>query len=320
MLKIIIDIFKDFKIKVFYFIAGIMVILYTLVKYGEVTEKTYKVLISTLHIILLHWVSVIIIVGFIIGVVKILKYSDEKSNERIKKYNKPCVIESHKNNYIDVKLIEKKETMEGKWGETLEILLKNVLDTTINELQGSIHLYIKQKRIKKIDFKIENLRASYVERVFYELISFKERNWDEFDVFIQKIKISEKIEENFFIYGKIMIRTYYMILNFEQFFDYKCIGIRTKYNLVVLKEILRKACSYIMFFSLRKRKVYFNEKHSLYLAFKDLIWRFVKFLIVIAILFLMFLPILYSGVEIFKVTVSLYYIWKDYFQQIVKVI
>ncbi len=211
------------------------------VKNWGFVEETYHAAYSLFIILMHHIISMIFLVTILVGIKLILNHSDKKSMDDINNYyEKELIIKSSNNRYLAIELKEYHKILNDKYGKTLEVIIKNTIDSTIDYIRGTVFLYNNQKkRIKSIEFETKNLRKSYNDRIFYDLLDIKERNWSEFDAYIEEYKAGYETQQNFFIEGRMVLRTHFIILNYSKFYDYKIFGIRTKYNLVWLKNKIR---------------------------------------------------------------------------------
>lgn len=309
----IIDFAKDMKNKFLYYVLIIASLFYLLTKSWKVAEETNTAIVKSLTVILHHLLSLGFIIAIIIGIKYLFKLSEKKSRERIECYNKPIVLENKDEKYINVKLIELGERFNGGYCKTLEILISNPLDTLIDYSRGVIYIRNDNKRVDKIKFETYNLKKTNFERIFYDKIDDRIRNWDRFEIFIEKFKKNDIIEENIMITSPLIIRMHCMELNLSKFYDFSILGIRTNYNLAWLKEKMKiDIIPEIKYFYSKKNKRLLN------LELKDLINRLLRFTLVSLVLFLILALIILALIDIYKMIKVIYTIWNNYFQQITK--
>ncbi|AVQ39093.1 hypothetical protein C7M56_10490 [Clostridium botulinum] len=319
MLKIIIDFIKDKNKNITYCLFFIGLICFVSVKNWGFVEETYHMAYSIFIILMNHIISMIFIVTILVGINLILKHSDKKSMEDINNYyEKELVIKSSKNRNPAIELKENREKLNNKYGKSLEVIIKNTIDSTIDYIRGTVFLYDNEKkRIKSIVFEIKNLRKSYSVRIFYDLLDIKERNWSEFDGFIEEYKIGDEIQQNFFIEGRKVLRPHFIILNYSKFYDYKILGIRTKYNLVWLKNKIRhELVPAVRFFY--SKKVWYRDRRAIYIELKDLVIRLLRFLLVVIVAILIVSLLVIILIDIQKMLISMFNICKNYFQHVAK--
>lgn len=314
----ILDYFKQKHSKIHSLIL-ILLAFYLSTKYWNFVNITYKTIIKSLKEISFHSVSLIFIITVFIGIRFLFKYSDNKTKEQNEKYDKPRDFESEKRKHIQVILTETKRDVIKDYKKTLEIVIKNISEQDIDYIKGFVSIYKDKKRIYKIDFETKCLCKYFSERILYDVIDIELRNWNYFDIFIEKVKTIDDINENFIIDGKRIIRTYSQILNYSKFYDYKLFGFRTKYNLVWLKQKFKREVFPSIKFFYAKRSYHFY-KRPFYLDLKDFLFRAFQFALVLLIVITISFLLLLTIVEIIKMISLLYYIWKDYFQQIVKIV
>ncbi|ENK1244380.1 hypothetical protein AB2063_002571 [Clostridium botulinum] len=309
----IIDFAKDMKNKFLYYVLIIASLFYLLTKSWKVAEETNTAIVKSLKVILHHLLSLGFIMVIIIGIKYLFKLSEKKSRERIECYNKPIVLENKDEKYINVKLIELGERFNGEYCKTLEILISNPSDTLIDYSRGVIYIRNDNKRVDKIKFETYNLKKTNFERIFYDKIDGRIRNWDRFEIFIEKFKKNDIVEENIMITSPLIIRMHGMELNLSKFYDFSILGIRTNYNLAWLKEKMKiDIIPEIKYFYSKKNKQLLN------LELKDLINRLLRFTLVSLVLFLILALIILALIDIYKMIKVIYTIWNNYFQQITK--
>ncbi|AUN04857.1 hypothetical protein [Clostridium botulinum] len=309
----IIDFAKDMKNKFLYYVLIIASLFYLLTKSWKVAEETNTAIVKSLKVILHHLLSLGFIMAIIIGIKYLFKLSEKKSRERIECYNKPIVLENKDEKYINVKLIELGERFNGEYCKTLEILISNLSDTLIDYSRGVIYIRNDNKRVDKIKFETYNLKKTNFERIFYDKIDGRIRNWDRFEIFIEKFKKNDIVEENIMITSPLIIRMHGMELNLSKFYDFSILGIRTNYNLAWLKEKMKiDIIPEIKYFYSKKNKQLLN------LELKDLINRLLRFTLVSLVLFLILALIILTLIDIYKMIKVIYIIWNNYFQQITK--
>lgn len=233
------------------FLVGLIFIIYfrlNLNKLLNLNNWTQIVIImKEISIIMVnHLLIIVFAIASFITIKKWFKYSDIKSREKIDFINKPT-INIIKSKYIYIEIIEKLGEINGRV-KVLEINIKNKFSDRLCYLEGKIFLYRNQKRIKVIKFNVEHLDHGYKESIFYNPLKGNEIYWNEADVFIDKIEFQNEFEENIFIKGVQFFRTYTEILNYDKYYDYKLFGIRTKYNLVYLKERIRELKSRLKYY------------------------------------------------------------------------
>lgn len=313
----IIDFAKDMKNKVLYYILIIASTFYLLTKSWKGVEETYTSIIKSLKTILYHSLSVGFIIAIFIGVKYLLKLSDKKSRERIEWYNKPIVLETEDKQYVNAKLKERDERFNGEYCKTLDILISNPSDTLIGYLKGVLFICNDKTRIAKVKFETYNLRKSNSERIFYDKVNDQIRNWDSFEIFIEKIKRDDIIEENMMIKSSLILRTYYKELNLSRFYDFSILGIRTNYNLVWLKEKMKlDIIPAIKFFY--SKKTYYRERRPLHLELKDLIKRLLRFSLVVLVFFLILALGILALIDMCEMLQVIYKVWNNYFNHIAK--
>jgi hypothetical protein len=321
VLKLIIDFIKDKNKSIAYCIFFIAIICFFSVKNWGVVEETYHTTYILLTNLLHHIISVIFILTILVGTKFILNYSNKKSLEDINDYyEQEIILESEYNKYISIELKENIETLNERYGKKLEVIIKNTSNLTIDYIKGNVFLYDSRKnRIKSVEFETKNLRKSYSDRIFCDLLDGKERIWSEFDSHIIELKAGDEVQQNFFIEGRRVIRTYSIILNYSKFYDYKILGIRTKYNLVWLKnKIKRELIPAVKFFC--SKKVLYMDKHHLYTELNDLIIRLIRCLLVLLTAVLIVALMIAILIDIQKMFVSMFGIFKDYFQHVAKLV
>lgn len=319
MLKYIIDFIKEKNKSIAYWVIFGVIVCYMMVKEWRFVEETYHTVYSLFVILIQHIPSLSFIVMIFIGVKFSLNYSDKKSMEHVNDYyKKGFVVKSMNNRYLGIELRENHEYIDGQYGRTLQVVIKNITDLTIDYIRGTVFLYNSSKeRIKSIEFETKNLRKSYSDNIFYNLLDSKKMIWSEFDVYIEEYKAGDDIKRDFYIEGRTIIRMFSIALNYFQFYDYKIFGIRTKYNLVWLKNLVKhKLIPAIRFFY--SQKVFYNYKRPVYLELIALVVRLMQFLLV-AFVFIVILSIIFIALlDIGKIFISAFDILKIYFQHIVK--
>lgn len=315
----IIDFAKDMKSKAWYYGLIIVSTFYLVTKSWKVVEETYIAIVQSTKMILYHSLSIGFIIAMYIGVMYIFKLSERKSQEKIDWYNKPIELEKNAEKYIYTKLREVERRFNGEYCKTLEILISNPSDIVVNYLRGVVYLCRDNTRIYKINVETYELKKTNFERIFYERIDDKMKNWDSFEVFIEEIRRDDSIEKNIMIRSSLIIRTHYIEWNLSRFYDFTICGIKTKYNLAWLKEKVKiSIIPAIKFFY--SRRTYYIEKQPLYLELKDLSKRLLRFTLVIIIFLLILALGILALVDICELIRDIYIIWQEYFQQITKLL
>ncbi|MBV4429548.1 hypothetical protein [Clostridium tyrobutyricum] len=317
MLELIIDFIKDKNKGLTYCILMVALTLYISSKYWKFVQQTYRTIYKILIIFMHHIISIVFIIVILIGIKIIFNLSDKKSKENIDNYyKKPLILDLQYNRYFRIELIERYERLNEKYGDTLKVIIKNIMNSDIDHIKGSIFLYDENKvRVKNIKLETKNLQDSYSDLVFYNLIDMSSRNWKEFDVYIDEFRIGDVIQENFNIQGKKAIRTQFLTLNYLKFYDYKIFGINTKYNLVWIKEKIKyEFLPSISFFY--SKKEYYRDRCPLYIELKDLLKRLIRFLVVIFVTILIVSLIIIALIDVEKMFISIFQILKTYFQKI----
>jgi hypothetical protein len=100
-----------------------------------------------------------------------------------------------------------------------------------------------------------------------------------------------------------------MILNLHRFYDFRFLGVRTKYNMVWLKDKIKcKIFPSVKFF------------YSKTIELKDGLIRFARFSLIILGVLLVLSLVIFTVTDIVKMFISICTIWKSYFQQISRLI
>lgn len=310
MLDKIMDEIKTRNEKLYIFILMIMLIL-LIAKFWDRVILINEILFKSMAIVLNHIVSSIFVIILIVFKIYIFKLSDEKSQEKIDAYNNSLIEESKNNGYFSVKLIERYEKLNKDYGNTLQIIINNNSDERIEYLKGYISLYKNFIKISQVNFEINHIDRNYGEKVYYDFIDHNKLFWDGFDIYVSKIKIRDKVEEGLFYKGTRFTRTHYLILNLNRFYDYKICGIRTKYNLIWLKENFRRNVLYrIRYFC--SHNIIYLKKIPLIEYLKRSIFRLIRISLVITSVFTIFIGILLALLDVGDFCIDLFNLWKNY--------
>ncbi|WP_460292812.1 hypothetical protein [Clostridium tertium] len=236
---------KNKNVLLWSFLLILFLIIYIVLN-KDITIKVVNISKELAIIILNHILSIALLVIIFTITKKCFKYSDMKSQEDIDFIYKPrpYYIE-HK--YIKIELVDRKEGDRGISRNFLEINIKNNYSEIIKKVKGRIFIYKNRKRVRTINFDVEYLQEGYSEIVFFDFLNIRDINWDEVDLFIEKIELENNYYENLFIKGLNLIRTYTEILNYNKYYDNRILGIRTRYNLIFLKNKIKDIINMIKF-------------------------------------------------------------------------
>lgn len=314
-------IIDEIKTKSTYIYITILLVFvyYLVVKFWGLVALTGETMYQSIIALVPHLGSILMAVILLATIMYFLKLSDKKSKERIDEYDKPLKVESEGKGYISAKLIERYGKLNNTEGEILEVIIKNESDKDIDYIKGYVVLYKQFTRISKIPFEFDNLREVYSERIFYNFVDHKKLFWDGFDIYVSEIQFNEKTERNFAIRGNHFVRTHYFVLNLNKFYDFKILGIRTRYNLVWLKEKIKKEILVRVRHFCSKRVIYFHRR-LFFLELRDRILRYLRVILVVLVLLIILLAIVLLLIDIIKALGILFVIWKEYFRQIVNLI
>ena len=263
-----------------YFIVFIIIFVVYLNSNKEMVTNVFSTGAELFKIVVSHILSILIIFISIFGVRKCFKYSDIRSQENIDFLHKP-IPKYITGSYVKIMIIEKNEEFNFERKKLLEISIKNKNNETINYIKGKVFIYDNHKRVMVVNFEVEHLRPSYSEIVFNDVISRQALYWNEANLLIDEIKIGDYCNKNIFVDGFHFFRTYTEILNYDTYYDYKFWGLKTKYNLVFLKEKMREFKRMIRFFWKRNT---FSFTRRLKLGKKKIIMRIIIVFSIIGII------------------------------------
>jgi hypothetical protein len=279
MISVIVNYIKE-KSKLLYTIAVIGVIYYFIYSQWSEFKSNWYSLIPIIKIISIHISSVLLILTFICATIFLFKISNRKSNEKMKDYLKSQKIEVETDKFfrpIGAAVIEEYDFLEGIETKTIKIKVINTEENLIEFIDGFISFYYEKERVKVVPVKIKQLYKGYSERVYYNKVDKDTINWNHFDFYITEMKINDEIYTNVRLRSPSVYKTYYFYLNMDKFIDKKLFGIRTKYNLVWLKEKFRTGFRLVRFFCSPKKyhikngRVYTNTWRKIYSLLKNLV-------------------------------------------------
>ncbi|EOO12430.1 hypothetical protein [Bacillus cereus] len=279
MISVIVNHIKE-KSKLLYTIAVIGVIFYFIYSQWSEFKSNWYSLTPIIKIILIHMPSVLLILTFVCATISLFKISNRKSNEKMKDYLKSQKIEVETDKFfrpIGAAVIKEYDFLEGIETETIKIKVINKEENFIEFIDGFISFYYEKERVKVVPVKIKQLYKGYSERVYYNKIDKDTINWDYFDFYITEMKIDDEIYTNVRLRSPSVYKTYYFYLNMDKFIDKKIFGIRTKYNLVWLKEKFRTGFRIVQFFCSPKKyqikngRVYTDTWRKVYSLLKNLV-------------------------------------------------
>lgn len=208
-------------------------------------------LISIVHIAIDHYISLIFITTILVVMQHAFKYSDIKSNIEIDSYYQPIEVKSNCNYGVSAYLKESFGLVDGNYKRLLQVTISNESNADIKEIKGFFYLYHRyltrddncftDKRLMKVAFHIDNLYHHCREVIVAQPVEWKIASWNCFDVYVSSIVSgSGEFIRPFRLYSNQINRTYALALNFKKYYDYKLLGIRTKYNLAWLKRYVQE--------------------------------------------------------------------------------
>ncbi len=297
--------------------TGILIIAgcFLIAKFGDKVILIKEALFQSIILFLPHMGSIIFVVVLLVIKKYLFKLSDKKSQEKIDQYNKPLIAESKDNKYFSVKLIEKYEKLDKEYGNTLQIIIKNKSVNRIEYLKGYISLYKNLIKISQVDFEINHMDKYSGEKVYYDFIDHNKLFWDGFDIYVSKIKSKDKVEEDLFYEGNHFIRTHYFLLNIDSFYDYKICGIRSKYNLIWLKEKFRRIIVARIRHSCSRHIIHFRRIPFIQ-SLKEGFFRLIRISLVIIGTLIVLIGIFLVLFDLGNMFIDLFHLWKEYFIKI----
>lgn len=206
--------------------------------------------------------SIIILITLLVITViqKVLRYSHDKSQEVIDEYlsrqGEPLTIDRPE---LTFEVLDSRNLLN----------IRVIANEDIHFAEGYFYLLIKKERIRKIHFKLHELKVGVSERLYninFNSSVIEEFNFDQFEFFIENIVTSKGTRSAIIQTSNRIVRTHFLALNIEQFYDTKILGLKTKFNVIWLKKIIRENIFYRILYVCRK-KVYkrnetFLEKYS----------------------------------------------------------
>ncbi|WP_036217419.1 hypothetical protein [Lysinibacillus sphaericus] len=256
--------------------------------YKFVKLDSFKMIID---IIMSNWLYILYAVIFTLAYIFVLVYSDKKSQEKIDEYNSQG--ESHIVNVDN--LISGHIEISQKYyvGKELLINLKNISGEKILKMNGFISLYIGKVRVKKLQFNINMLKVGYSECIYQSVNEIELLRFEDFDIYIDEMVIENRVIKEIHKMGPRFARIPF-VLNYDKYYDQKLFGIKTRFNLVWIKEKTRQIYRYVRF-KYSKKKYGKQNQSELIISF---IGRSCLFIIVYTTLFLVFLITVFVMIKI----------------------
>lgn len=252
----------------------------------------YKIM----DIIASNWLYLLYIIILAIVFINILRYSHKKSRPREEEfYNEDVHYKVEVVNFVGGNI----KISRSSTGYKLQIYIQNISNEDILNVDGFLSITANKVRIKKIPFEVSILKPGYSESIYQSVNEFELFKFDMCDMYINEIKTKNITKKEIYNIGPKRFNIFYKILNMERFIDYKLFGIRTRYNLVWLKDKSRVAFGYIRWFY--KRKVYvFGKgirKHSLFHEVCSFIKRSIIFMCIYTIILIIFCVTLFAVIK-----------------------
>ncbi|MCL1696543.1 hypothetical protein [Lysinibacillus sp. BPa_S21] len=261
--------------------------------YKFVKLESFQMIIE---IIMSNWLYILYAVVFTLANIFVLLYSDKKSQEKIDEYNSQE--ESHIVNVDNLISGHIKISQKYYVGRELLIKLNNISNEKILKMNGFISLYKGQVRVKKLQFDINMLKAGYSECIYQSVNEVEILRFEDFDIYINEMVTENESISEIHKMGPRFARIPF-VLNYDKYYDKKLFGIKTRFNLVWIKEKTRKVYLYIRF--KYSKKNYGKQKQSEIII--SFIGRGCLFIVVYTTLFLVFL------ITVFVMIKILYMFW-----------
>lgn len=249
--------------------------------------KKFSSLDKILNLILLNWYNLLYVVILAFIFIYLLKTSHKKSEDFLNDYyNKEEILDVAVNKLLTGTI---KISRNLRFDDEIIVSVKNISDERISYINGFISIYKNKIRIKKLPINIKMLDIGYSEVIYQSVDDFKLFNFDEFDIYIEEVKTKSETLREIYEPGPLFVRTYSLILNREKYIDYRLFGIKTKYNLVWIKQKFEEVMSRIKF--LYKKKRYGNQ--NLLRELSSLIGRSILFIFIYSIILVMILATIF---------------------------
>lgn len=298
------------KNKIYLTITLVVLFIFSLFKFIFSLEKDQKVIFLDIwKIILENWFNLVFIVIIVGTFIYLLKYSHRISQEKLAEYdNKPCDFTVDILNQLRGKIYIKYVDNEVK------ISLENISNIVILKANGFMSLYKGKVRIKKIPFDLTYLEPGYSEIIYKSAKEIEFLNFNDFDIYIDKVETQNSIHRNRNQRTPTFFRTYDKILNIDSYIDTRLFGMNVRYNLVYLKEKSKLVLNLIRF--LYKKKTF--GKQNIFKRIGSFIGRSLIFIIIYGVLFFMILVTLYSFYKSIIMVVELLPLLYDVFKSVYK--
>ncbi|PAD75342.1 hypothetical protein, partial [Paenibacillus campinasensis] len=284
-MKDLLELLKNINKRIYLLSLAFVVVINLGVLKGFDTQKE-RLLTSGMKVLYSSW-SLLLIIIVLVSILKLLRVSDRKSRERIKEHLYSPFDYETEGDFVNVSVHRyyKDEIKKGIL-EIIEVKLNNISNEDIELIRGFVYFYKDKTRIKTINIELYNLRGGFSERILQSDNNDKSHllDWDSFELFVSELTTKQNQIQNTYFRSKLYIKTHYYILNYEQFVDYKFLGIRLNYNLAWIKRVLNtQVVPRITFFY--KRKIYYVGKSPpLIKELISLIQRFIAFTIIYILL------------------------------------
>lgn len=264
----------------------------------------YNLLIELKH----HWITFTIIVIAILLIKKVFNISDKKSKIKIDEYHREIVDKTQVIEGLSFKCVENNDKYKNYSKKIYMYAISE--DVYIKHIKGEIsfyngnYAYEKDICLFRLPFEFNNFQKNSIEILYND---YKYIDWNYYCVYIIEMDNDNGFFNGLKYRSKGFHRTRFMEYNSHRFYDYKFCGIKTKYNLIWLKERINDIKSALSFFYSKKRFYFGGKKIPLYDRIFDPPIRILKRILVLIIYLI---PILLTFFLVYDLWKAIYIIIK----------
>lgn len=296
----ILELLKEKKPNI-YFVIILLLIVVTISKNIDNIKLFIPIIIEIISVVRSHIVAVLFGI-FTYGFLKTaFNISNKKCEERLDKHYNDITLETQNAVGLKVKVFEEPDKRKG-YATKIRCYCTNNGEHKIDYVKGFIQFYRTGLNDKICVFKIPFESFNFKENTSEELFNdYKHLNWNNFIVNVVELKIGANTYSNIEMCSSTITKTYSVALNYDHYYDYRFLGIRTRYNLVWFKEQIDLFNRLLSFFYSKKRLG--TESQLVYYCGKVL--RVIKRIIVACIYISLFALLGYTIYELSKMVIEI---------------
>ncbi|WP_426449650.1 HNH endonuclease signature motif containing protein [Paenibacillus sp. S-38] len=192
----------------------------------------------------------------------LLVKSNNKFKEVYENYYAPQLNTYKSNSKYPIEVVINDKGISNSRGDRVlqrNILIKNNANKIIDKIVGQVIFYNNNIRMRTVEFEKSKIKSEKIEIIDETVFSNISGEWDEVEIDILEIEYGSIIQKNLQLSGIKLIRTYYFVLNY---FNYWTIFGRTiPYEVTWLREETRGLWSWFKFVPVIYSK---NSKRHVY--------------------------------------------------------